>query len=97
MKKKNPDIKVEAVLQESDNLYTAFRTAEAAGGYHGYSIYVGRNSGNGRCLKGNVAPISDYISEEELSVIPKSALAQTNWNGKTMGNPGIWIYIWDCL
>ena len=29
--KKNPDIKVEAVLQESDNLYTAFRTAEAAG------------------------------------------------------------------
>ena len=32
--------------------------------------------------KGNVAPISDYISEEELSVIPKSALAQTNWNGK---------------
>ena len=49
--KKNPDIKVEAVLQESDNLYTAFRTAEAAGEGAGYSIYVGRNSGNGRCLE----------------------------------------------
>lgn len=46
---KEPDIKVEAVLQESDNLYTAFRTAEAAG--NNYLLYVGRNSGNGRCLE----------------------------------------------
>ena len=37
--------------------------------------------------KETVAPISDYISEEELSVIPKSALAQTNWNGKQWGIP----------
>ena len=28
--KENPGITVEAVLQESDNLYSAFRTAEAA-------------------------------------------------------------------
>ena len=48
--KKNPDIKVEAVLQESDNLYTAFRTAEAAGKVRIFNI-CGRNSGNGRCLE----------------------------------------------
>ena len=48
--KKNPDIKVEAVLQESDNLYT---TLQYRGRQRrpGYSIYVGRNSGNGRCLE----------------------------------------------
>lgn len=45
--------------------------------------------------KGNVAPISDYISEEELSVIQKSALAQTG--GTKQWGIGIWIYIWDCL
>ena len=49
--KKNPDIKVEAVLQESDNLYTAFRRQRRQGKVPGYSIYVGRNSGNGRCLE----------------------------------------------
>ena len=78
--KKNPDIKVEAVLQESDNLYTAFRTAEAAGEGPDIQYMWGGTQAMEDVWKGNVAPISDYISEEELSVIPKSALAQTNKN-----------------
>ena len=85
--KKNPDIKVEAVLQESDNLYTAFRTAEAAGEGPDIQYMWGGTQAMEDVWKGNVAPISDYISEEELSVIPKSALAQTNWNGKQWGIP----------
>ena len=67
--KKNPDIKVEAVLQESDNLYTAFRTAEAAGEGPDIQYMWGGTQAMEDVWKGNVAPISDYISEEELSVI----------------------------
>lgn len=83
----NENIKVEAVLQESDNLYTAFRTAEAGGEGPDIQYMWGGTQAMEDVWKGNVAPISDYISEEELSVIPKSALAQTNWNGKQWGIP----------
>ncbi len=72
---------MEAVLQESDNLYTAFRTAEAAGEGPDIQYMWGGTQAMEDVWKGNVAPISDYISEEELSVIPKSALAQTIGTG----------------
>ena len=78
----NPDIKVEAVLQESDNLYTAFRTAEAAGEGPDIQYMWGGTQAMEDVWKGNVAPISDYLTEEELSVIPQWALSQTNWDGK---------------
>ena len=84
---KNPDIKVEAVLQESDNLYTAFRTAEAASEGPDIQYMWGGTQAMEDVWKGNVAPLSDYISEEELSVIPQSSLAQTNWEGKQWGIP----------
>lgn len=95
--KKNPDIKVEAVLQESDNLYTAFRTAEAAGEGPDIQYMWGGTQAMEDVWKGNVAPISDYISEEELSVIPEVGIGSDELERETMGNPGIWIYIWDCL
>ncbi|RGT74939.1 ABC transporter substrate-binding protein [Mediterraneibacter massiliensis] len=84
---KKPDIKVEAVLQESDNLYTAFRTAEAASEGPDIQYMWGGTQAMEDVWKGNVAPLSDYISEEELSMIPQSSLAQTNWNGKQWGIP----------
>lgn len=83
----NQEIKVEAVLQESDNLYSAFRTAEAAGEGPDIQYMWGGTQAMEDVWKGNVAPLSDYISEEELSVIPKSSLAETNWNGKQWGIP----------
>ena len=84
---------MEAVLQESDNLYTAFRTAEAAGEGPDIQYMWGGTQAMEDVWKGNVAPISDYISEEELSVIPKSALAQTNWNGKQWGIPAYGLHM----
>lgn len=83
----NPDIKVEAVLQESDNLYTAFRTAEAAGEGPDIQYMWGGTQAMEDVWKGNVAPISDYLTEEELSVIPQWALSQTNWDGKQWAVP----------
>lgn len=86
-KVKYPDITVEAVLQESDNLYSAFRTAEAAGAGPDVQFMWGGTQAMEDVWKGNASPISDYLSEEELSVIPESSLAETRWDGKQWGIP----------
>lgn len=84
---KNQNVKVEAVLQESDNLYSAFRTAEAAGEGPDIQYMWGGTQALEDVWKGNVAPISDYITEEELSVVDSSSLMETNWNGQQWGIP----------
>ena len=83
----NPDITIDAVLQESDNLYTAFRTAEAADEGPDIQYMWGGTQAMEDVWKGNVSPLDEVISEEEFSVIPESALAQTNWNGHQWGIP----------
>lgn len=83
----NPDITVEAVLQESDNLYSAFRTAEAAEEGPDIQYMWGGTQAMEDVWKGNVDPISDYLSEEDLSVIEKSSLMETNWDDKQWGIP----------
>ena len=45
-------INVEVVLQESDTLYSALRTAEQAGEGPDLAFLWGRNAGSGRCLAG---------------------------------------------
>lgn len=85
--KENPDVTVEAVLQESDNLYSAFRTAEAAGEGPDVQYMWGGTQAMEDVWKGNVSPISDYLSEEDLSVVEKSSLMETNWNDKQWGIP----------
>lgn len=83
----NPDVTVEAVLQESDNLYSAFRTAEAAGEGPDIQYMWGGTQAMEDVWKGNVAPISDYLTEDELSVVEKSSLMETNWNDQQWGIP----------
>ena len=80
--KENPDITVEAILQESDNLYSAFRTAEAAGEGPDIQYMWGGTQAMEDVWKGNVTPISDYLSKEELSVIEQASLMETNWDDK---------------
>lgn len=84
---KYPDITVEAVLQESNNLYSAFRTAEAAGAGTDVQFMWGGTQAMEDVWKGNASPNSDYLSEEELSVIPESSLAETRWDGIQWGIP----------
>ncbi len=85
--KENPDITVEAILQESDNLYSAFRTAEAAGEGPDIQYMWGGTQAMEDVWKGNVTPISDYLSKEELSVIEQASLMETNWDDKQWGIP----------
>ncbi len=85
--KEHQDVKVEAVLQESDNLYTAFRTAEAAGEGPDIQYLWGGTQALEDVWKGNVAPISDYLTDEDLSIIDKASLMETNWDGKQWGIP----------
>lgn len=84
---KNQNVTVEAVLQESDNLYSAFRTAEAAGEGPDIQYMWGGTQAMEDVWKGNVAPLSDYMTEEELSVVDSSSLMETNWNGQQWGIP----------
>ena len=82
-----PDIKVEAVLQESDTLSSAFRTAEAAGAGPDVQFIWGGCFTLEDVWLGNLVPISDYITEEQLSDIQPYALAETYWDGKQWGVP----------
>lgn len=83
----NPTIKVDAVLQESDTLYSAFRTAESAGEGPDLQYLWGGVLALEDAWLGNLVPISDYVTEEQMAGISKSALAETNWDGKQWGMP----------
>lgn len=85
--KENPGITVEAILQESDNLYSAFRTAEAAEEGPDIQYMWGGTQAMEDVWKGNVAPISDYLSEDDLSAIESASLMETNWDDKQWGIP----------
>ena len=80
-------ISVEVVLQESDTLYSALRTAEQAGEGPDLAFLWGGTQALDDVWLGNLAPISDYMTEEELSCMTASALSETNWDGKQWGFP----------
>lgn len=80
-------ISVEVVLQESDTLYSALRTAEQAGEGPDLAFLWGGTQALDDVWLGNLAPISDYMTEQELSCMTASALAETNWDGKQWGFP----------
>ena len=66
-------ISVEVVLQESDTLYSALRTAEQAGEGPDLAFLWGGTQALDDAWLGNLAPISDYMTEEELSCMTASA------------------------
>lgn len=81
-------VKVTAVLQSSDSLYSAFAAAAQAGKGPDIQYLWGGTQALGDVWLGYCAPLSDHIDQSWLdSHIPKSALAQTNWGGKQWGLP----------
>ena len=84
---KNPGVKVDAVLQESDTLASAFRTAEEAKAGPDVQFLWGGVFTLEEVWLDHLVPISDYISKEDLSDVFPSALAETYWDGKQWGFP----------
>ena len=83
----NPGVTVDAVLQESDTLYSAFRTAESAGeGPDVQYLWGGALALEDACL-GNLVPVSDYVTADQTKDISKNSLAETYWDGKQWGLP----------
>ena len=81
-------VKVTAVLQSSDSLYSAFASAAQAGKGPDIQYLWGGTQALGDVWLGYCAPLSDYIDESWLKAnIPMGALAQTNWGGKQWGMP----------
>ncbi|HHW47752.1 MAG TPA: carbohydrate ABC transporter substrate-binding protein [Clostridiaceae bacterium] len=89
--KKYPNVTVDAVLQESDTLYSAFRTAESAGEGPDVQFLWGGTLDLEDAWLGNLVPVSDYITSEQMADIASSSLAETNWDGKQWGIPAYQI------
>lgn len=83
----NPGTTVEVVLQDSDTLYSALRTAEAAGEGPDCAFLWGGTQALEDVWLGNLDPISDYMTEEQLALIDEHALAESNWDDKQWGWP----------
>jgi raffinose/stachyose/melibiose transport system substrate-binding protein len=83
----NPHITVNAVLQESDSLYPAFRAAAAAKQGPDIQYFWGGVFTLEDAWLGNLAPISDYWSAAELANLPGGQRAETYWDGKQWGVP----------
>ena len=81
-------VQVQAVLQSSDSLYSAFAAAAQAGKGPDIQYLWGGTQALGDVWLGYCAPLSDYIDASWLKDnIPQAALAQTNWGGKQWGMP----------
>ena len=81
-------VRVQAVLQSSDSLYSAFAAAAQAGKGPDIQYLWGGTQALGDVWLGYCAPLSDYVDASWLKDnIPQAALAQTNWGGKQWGMP----------
>ena len=83
----NKNVTINAVLQETDSLYPAFRAAAEAKNGPDIQFFFGGIFTLEDAWLGNLAPISDYWSQDELNNIPGGQRAETFWNGKQWGVP----------
>jgi raffinose/stachyose/melibiose transport system substrate-binding protein len=81
------NVTVEAILQESDSLYPAFRAAAAAKEGPDIQYFWGGTQALPDAWMGNLAPVSDYWSQDDLNHIPAGQRAETFWDGKQWGVP----------
>ncbi|MGC9670692.1 ABC transporter substrate-binding protein [Planosporangium sp. 12N6] len=79
--------KARAVLQESDSLYTAFRTAAKAKKGPDVQFFWGGTQALEDVWAGRVAPLDDYLSRGALDNANKDVRRETNWDGKQWGLP----------
>ena len=94
---KNPNIKIDAVLQESDTLYSAFRSAAKAKQGPDIQYFWGGTQALEDVWMGNVAPLSDYWSKEDIDNLPQAQRSETYWDGKQWCMPfyqygSVWGY-----
>lgn len=80
--KENPNIKIDAVLQEIDTLYPAFRAAAKAKDGPDIQYFWGGTQALEDVWLGNVAPLSDFWSASDLDNLPYFQRAETFWDGK---------------
>ena len=85
--KQNSSVTVQAVLQNSDTLYSAFRTAAKAGVGPDIQYFWGGTQALEDVWMGNVAPLDQYIDKSWLANIPSDARRETYWNGHQWGLP----------
>ncbi|PYG90403.1 multiple sugar transport system substrate-binding protein [Ruminiclostridium sufflavum DSM 19573] len=95
--KENTNIKVDAVLQESDTLYSAFRSAAKAKQGPDIQYFWGGTQALEDVWMGNVAPLSDYWSKEDIDNLPLAQRSETYWDGKQWCMPfyqygSVWGY-----
>ena len=82
-KKDHPNIAdIEFVLLSGDAIYPTFLAAAAAGNPPDIQFLWGGVLGLEQAWNGNIQPLSDYWSEEELSHIYCPTRAEGYWNGK---------------
>lgn len=79
--------KARAVLQESDTLYTAFRTAAEAKKGPDVQFFWGGTQALEDVWMGHVAPLDDRVSKDWLGQVNKDARRETFWDGKQWGLP----------
>lgn len=91
---KNPNIKIDAVLQESDTLYSAFRSAAKAKQGPDIQYFWGGTQALEDVWMGNVAPLSDYWSKEDIDNLPLAQRSETFWDGKQWAMP---FYQYGCV
>ncbi len=83
----NPNITVDAVLQETNSLYPAFRAAAEAKQGPDIQFFFGGVFTLEDAWLGNLAPLSDFWTKEEINNIPAGQRAETFWDGKQWGMP----------
>ena len=83
----DPKGSVRQVLQESDTLYTAFRTAAKAKKGPDVQFFWGGTQALEDVWMGNVAPLDDYVPTSVLDKIPVDSRRETFWDGKQWGFP----------
>jgi raffinose/stachyose/melibiose transport system substrate-binding protein len=92
----HPNIEVKTVLQGED-LRLAFRTAAEAKQGPDIQYFWGGVWTLEDAWLGNLVPISDYWSEEEINHLPLGQRAESYWDGKQWGVPfyqigTFWVY-----
>ena len=83
--KMNPDVEIEAVLQNTDTLYTAYRTAGLSGKGPDLGMMWGGLNLFEDVWMGNVEALDDYFTKEELKEIKGADI--NKYKGKTYGLP----------
>jgi len=80
-------VKVTAVLQSSDTLYSAFATAAEAGKGPDIQYLWGGTQALLDVWLGYCSPLTPYVSTDWLKNVPTGALGQTYWGGEQWGLP----------